>query len=144
MRHKSRKYFSKYKPEFFFFWLKIKFIHSKSCSTSSHNTKSKLLKTKKDEPANKLTVASELIAYNGNKMPINTKKLKCLKYPCFQIYNVDDAKIIVWICTRSDIIREFRFTTIINLDKLFATQQLLIYISNLNNFIWCKNLIVYF
>jgi hypothetical protein len=77
---------------FFFDKNKTLFIHSNWLSTSDTNT----AKNVKGESANKLTTL-KLIAYNG-KMPTNNMiKFKSLKYPCFQICNVD-AKIINWIC----------------------------------------------
>jgi hypothetical protein len=72
-----------FKAHVFFFMTKNK-IHSFKIMLHHHIIQNQnCLKQKKDESANKFTVASELIAYN-DKMPTNIMKLlKCLKYPCF-------------------------------------------------------------
>jgi hypothetical protein len=87
-------------------------IHSFKLIKYIEQYNSRLLKTEKDESANKLTV-STLIAYNDKMStsvtkPTNMMNLKCSKYLCLRVCNVDDAKVIdCWICTESNLICQF-------------------------------------
>jgi hypothetical protein len=55
------------------------------------------------------TTVNKPITYNGKMstnmtMPTNMMKFKCSKYSCLRVFNIDDSKIIDWICTKPNII----------------------------------------
>ncbi|KEH36989.1 hypothetical protein MTR_2g026705 [Medicago truncatula] len=64
----------------------------------------KFAKNKKDESTNKLTT-SLLITYNDKvQKPTRLTIFKSAEYLCLWIYNVENAKVIDWICTGLNLI----------------------------------------